>query len=151
MDNIVPLEAKTEECPFFFEFKKHEIVGHHPTMAILNYDPFPNAAMDDVVRTEIICTELVLRAKVKTKSGFPLRLGIAIEFEGHKFAVKKATGNINTDTGESVVEVEGPAFLSPCEPIKALAQLRSMFAATIQKQLGHYPAWPFLDAPGFAL
>ena len=41
------ISAETEERPRYFEFTKQMILGEHPTMAKLNYDPFPEAKMDD--------------------------------------------------------------------------------------------------------
>ena len=124
------LEAKTEERPFFFDFKKCDFVVHATTMANMNYDPFPNNGMEDFVRREIVCTELVLTAKLKSKDAFSIRPGMAIEYEGRKFVVQKVSEPIRGDAPEAsnVIEVEGSCLLSPCEPMKVLAQLRETYA-----------------------
>ena len=124
------LEAKIEERPLLFEYKKCDFVIHAVTMANLNYDPFPNNDLEDVVRREIVCTELVLTAKLRTKDGFSICPGETIEYEGHKFVVKKAGEPIHGGTHEEsdVIDVEGSCFLTPCEPMKVLAQLRETYA-----------------------
>jgi hypothetical protein len=124
------LEAKTEERPVHFEFKKCDFVTHAVLMANLNYDPFPNNGLEDVVRREIVCTELVLTAKIKSKDASSICPGTAIEYEGHKFVIKNASDPIPGDMpGEStVIVVEGSCFLTPCEPMKVLAQLRETYA-----------------------
>ena len=124
------LVAKTEERPFFFDFKKCDFVVHATTMANTNYDPFPDNDMEDFVRREIVCTELVLTAKLNSKDALPIRPGMAIEYEGHHFVVKKVSEPVRGETSEesTVIEVEGSCFLTPCEPMKVLAQLRETYA-----------------------
>ena len=124
------LEAKIEERPFLFEYKKCDFVIHAVTMANLNYDPFPNNDLEDVVRREIVCTELVLTAKLRTKDGLSICPGETIEYEGHKFVIKKASEPIHGGTreGSDVIDVEGSCSLTPCEPMKVLAQLRENYA-----------------------
>ena len=124
------LEARKVERPFSFEFKKADFVTHAVMMANLNYDPFPNNGLEDIVRREIICTELVLTAKIKSKDALSIRPGEAIEYEGRKFVVQKASEPIHSDTPEqsTVMSVEGSCFLTPCEPMKVLAQLRETYA-----------------------
>ena len=128
MQDVSILEATTEERPYFFDFKKSEIMGAHPSWAKLTYDPFPDASMDDVVRTEIISRELILKAKLEVKD-VEMRMkvrGMALQYEGHTFVVTKGHFSLNSP----VVEVEGSCFLTPCEPAKTLAMLRETLAAS---------------------
>jgi hypothetical protein len=130
MQGISILEATTEERPYFFDFKKHQVMGDHPTWAKLTYDPFPNASMEDVVRTEIISTELILTAKLEVKdSAIDIRPGTLLPYKGHTFSVTESSYNF----GSPIVEVEGSCFLTPCEPTEALARLRAMLAASNPK------------------
>jgi len=129
-NNYTLLEAKTEERPFFFDFKKCDFVTHAVMMANLNYDPFPDNGMEDIVRREFICTELVLTARVKGHDAFSVRPGAAIEYEGHRFVILNAreTKHGGTPEDSTFFEVEGSCFLTPCEPMKVLAQLRETYA-----------------------
>lgn len=128
-EGISIISAKTEERPRYFEFKKSHFIGAHPTMATLDYDPFPEAKSGDVVRREIIGRELVLVAKLKAPPS-AIRLGIALELDGHRFALKAVTEHIDVEGGESIFEVEGIEPLTPCEePLEVLARLRRAFAA----------------------
>jgi hypothetical protein len=132
MQGISIIEAKTEERPYFFDFKKYEIMGDHPTWAKLTYDPYPDASMEDVVRTEIISTEKILTAKLEIKdveTKTKMRSGIALDYQGNKYAVRKSSWSLNSP----VVEVEGSCFLTPCEPMEVLARLRKMLAASNPK------------------
>jgi hypothetical protein len=132
MQGISIIEAKTEERPYFFDFKKYEIMGDHPTWAKVTYDPYPDSSMEDVVRSEIISRELVLTAKLKVEdveSRMGIRPGIALEYQGNKFAVKESHFSL----GSPIVEIEGSCFLTPCEPTEALARLREMLAASNPK------------------
>jgi len=123
------LQPKIEERPFFFEFKKCDFVTHAVMMANLDYDPFPNHGMEDIVRREFVCTELVLTANLQGKDALSIRPGAAIEYEGHRFVIMNASGTKHGNTPEeSSVSVEGSCFLSPCEPMKVLAQLRETYA-----------------------
>jgi hypothetical protein len=129
MSSITILEAKTEERPYFFDFKKYEIMGHHPTWAKLTYDPYPDAQADDVVRREIISREKVLKAKLEIKdleTKMKMRPGTALEYGGDKFAITNS--RISFDS--PIVEVEGQCFLTPCEPMAVLAKLRESLAAS---------------------
>jgi len=119
--------AKTEQRPYYHDFIKNDFMGHCPTMASLDYDPFPDKKLDEVVRTEIICQQLVLNAKLEGEVD-DLRPGIALNFEGRSFAIAKATIQINTEGGDSKSEIEAITFLTPCEPIKVLAQLREHYS-----------------------
>lgn len=58
-------EPKIEEVPRFFKFEKQHFTSQHPSYANLNYDPFPDKKYDDIVRTEIVGRDLVIRAKLK--------------------------------------------------------------------------------------
>jgi len=130
MQGFSILEATTEERPYFFDFKKNQIMGDHPTWAKLTYDPFPNASMEDVVRTEIISTELILTAKLEVKdSAIDIHPGTSIPYQGHEFSVKESSFTF----GSPIVEVEASYFLTPCEPAEALAKLRAMLAASNPK------------------
>ena len=124
MQKVTVVEARTEERPFFYEFKKWEVVGQHPTMANLNYDPFPDKQSEDVVRREILCTELVLYAKLQGEDVFHYRPGVAVTISGHTFAIKEAEIDISNNT----CEIEGSEFQSECEPSKVLAQIRKTLA-----------------------
>ncbi|HEX3889206.1 MAG TPA: hypothetical protein VHX90_00020 [Verrucomicrobiae bacterium] len=113
------LEPKTEERPHYYEFKKCEIMADHPTMAKLNYDPFPDAKMEDVVRTEIISRELILTAKLEIAgSESPSVRGKSIEYNGNKFLITTCRWSLKSP----IVEFEGKCFLTRCEPMKVLAQ-----------------------------
>jgi hypothetical protein len=123
------LEARTEERPVYFDFKKCDFVTHAVSMANLNYDPFPNNGLDDFVRRELVCEELVLTCKIKSDQPFRIRPGETIDYEGHKFAITKSKPveeEISKESG--LVEVEGSCFLTPCEPMKVLARLRVEYA-----------------------
>lgn len=96
-------------------------------MANLEYDPFPDKQPNDVVRTEIICQQLFLKATLEGDV-VDIRPGIALNFEGHSFAITEATIQINTQGGDSKSEIEGMAFLTPCEPITVLTQLREHYS-----------------------
>jgi hypothetical protein len=125
---ITFLAATTEEVPHYFEFKKVDIMGYHPTMANLNYDPFPNANDNDTVRKEIIARKLVLRARLKAPAGF-ITMADRIEYEGHSFLLNSIQENCGEET--DVFEIEGFTFLTPCDPMQALARLRTMWAEAI--------------------
>lgn len=124
---IIILEARTEELPHYFEFKKSQIVGYHETLANLNYDPFPNAKSDDTVRTEIIARKLVLHARIKAPPG-SITMANPFEYQGQSFILDKIKENWGEELDE--YEVEGFAFLTPCDPAQTLAQLRKMLAAS---------------------
>jgi hypothetical protein len=130
MEGISILEAKTEERPYFYEFPKYMIMGDHPTWAILTYDPYPNAGMNDVVRREILGRELVLTAKLKLENrAVDIHPGIALEYQGHEFTVKESVEHLQDD----IVEVIGSHFLSLIEPVEAIAKLREILAASNPK------------------
>jgi len=137
---ITVLEAKTEEQPYFYEFKKYEVVGHHPTMANLNYDPFPEANMGDVVRREIIGRQSILHAKLKCDDGvqaMQIRPGYAVEYQGHKFAVESSEIDFESDsqscTAGARIDVVASEFLTEIEPMKVLARLREMWSTSNSK------------------
>ena len=121
------LDARTEERPVYFDFKKCDFVTHAVTMANLNYDPFPNSRMDDFVRRELICRELVLICKIKSNQ--PIRPRETVDYQGHEFVITRSEP-IQEDRAEhsTLFEVEGSCFLSPYEPMKVLAQLRGEYA-----------------------
>ena len=125
---------------YFFEFEKHEAIGEHPTMAKLTYDPFPDAKMEDVVRREIIGRKLVLYVKLESDdflSATQIRPGNALDYQGHKFAVESSVINSkpNPDgaTVGAIVDVVGSEFLTEIEPMKVLAKLREIWAASNPK------------------
>ena len=123
------LEARIEERPVYFEFKKCDFVTHAVSMANLNYDPFPNNDLDDFVRREMVCNELILICKIKSDQPFRICAGETIDYEGHKFAITKSKPIERETSKESgLVEVEGSCFLTPCEPMKVLARLREEYA-----------------------
>jgi hypothetical protein len=129
MANIEVISERTEERPFYHEFTKNDIVGFCPTMANLDYDPFPNNKLDDVVRKEIISRELLWYAKLKGDV-LPIRPGVVFERDGHRFAIIEAKINLTGRTSD----VEGSEFLTPCEPIKVLERLRKFFAENRPQQ-----------------
>lgn len=98
-------------------------------MANLTYDPFPNAKNDDVVRTEIIARELVLHAKLKGPFD-SIKLGTALNYQWYDFGLVEVTEQINTESDECLFEVEGVAFLTPCDPLRTLSLLRDALAAS---------------------
>ena len=121
------LEARTEERPVYFDFKKCDFVTHAVTMANLNYDPFPNNGMDDFVRRELVCRELVLTCKIESNQ--PIRPRQTVDYQGHEFVISRSQP-IRGDASDQamVFEVEGSCFLTPYEPMKVLAQLRDEYA-----------------------
>jgi hypothetical protein len=125
-NTLTILDARTEEVPHYFDFKKSDIMGHHPTMANLNYDPFPNAKNDDTVRTEIIARKLVLRAKLKAPAG-SITMANSLEYQGHSFILDRIQKQWREQS--ELCEIEGFAFLTPCDPMQALAKLRTTLAA----------------------
>ena len=126
-ENASILTAETTERAVYFDFTKNDIVGYHPTMANLNYDPFPTAKNDEVVRREIIGRELVLFAKIKGPAD-SLRPGVALAHKGHKFDLKKVQEQIDTTSDQSTFEVEGSQPLPLLDAMSVLAKLRRMFA-----------------------
>ena len=123
------LEARTEERPVYFDFKKCDFVTHAVSMANLNGDPFPNNGLDDFVRREPICNELVLACKIKCDQPFRIRPGETVDYEGHKFTITKSKPVEGETSKESCLdEVEGSCFMNPCEPMKVLARLRKEYA-----------------------
>jgi hypothetical protein len=121
------VQARTEERPYFHEFRKYDFMGEGPTMPKLKYDPFPNAALNDVVRTEIIATELVLIAVIKGPLNC-LKMGMALKYGKHNFGLKKIT--MKFGDGGCIFDIEGSTFLTPCEPLKTLAKLRQTYLET---------------------
>ena len=123
MSKIEVISANTEERPHYVEFTKGDFVGFNPTMVNLDYDPFPTNNLNDVVRTEIIARELVLHAKLKGDV-LEIRPGVAVSIEGRNFPVTRSEMQIDTQGENSTADIEGVAFLTPCDPLKVLAQLR---------------------------
>lgn len=124
MANIEFLSAKVEEHPQYYDFTKNELLGDCPGMVKLNYDPFPDKQLTDVVRREIIARKLVLQAKLKGDV-FDIRPGVAVPYEGRSFAVISS----NIKFGDSTADIEAEVFLTPPEPMKSLAALRESLAA----------------------
>lgn len=127
MGNIEIVSESVEEQPHYFDFIKNDFIGTCPGMATLNYDPFPDKQIKDVVRTEIIARKLVLHVRLKGDV-LHIRPGIVLKHKGHDFAVKKSVIHIDTKGDNSIADVEGEAFLAPPEPMKILAQLRQALA-----------------------
>lgn len=126
MGKLELVSARTEERPQFFEFTKNDFMGECPGMVKLDHDPFPDEKPHEVVRTEIVARKLVLHAKVKGDV-LGMRPGMALSFEGRKFAVTSIEIQIDTEGDDSIAEVEGEVFLSQLEPRKVLAQLRRAY------------------------
>jgi hypothetical protein len=128
------IKAQTEERPYFFDFKKYEVVGPHPTMDNLTYDPFPNAKMDDVVRSEILGRELMLYATLEFDDKIEateIRPGMAVNYGENQFAV--TSSEIRFTESGATVEMEGSKFLSEIDPVKVLARWRKALAARTPK------------------
>ncbi len=121
------LEARTEERPVYFDFKKCDFMTHAVTMANLTYDPFPNRGMDDFVRREMVCKEVVLTCMMKSNQ--PICARETVNYQRHQFVITRSRP-IQGDTAQqsTLFEVEGSCFLSPYEPMKVLAQLRAEYA-----------------------
>jgi hypothetical protein len=127
------ISAKTEEKPHYFNITKGHIVGAqiggpHPGYPELKYDPFPNAQVDDIVRTEIIGRKLILTAQLRGPSDSQL-MGHAIEYQGHKFAVKNLVKHFDGPPDDRLFEVEGEAFTVLIEPVEAIKRTMRMLAA----------------------
>ena len=121
------LEARTEEHPVYFDFKKCDFVTHALTMANLSHDPFPNSGLDDFVRRELVCKELVLTCKIKSDQQTPPQA--IIDYQGHEFVITRSQPIQEAGAEDSTLfEVEGSCFLSPNEPMKVLARLRDEYA-----------------------
>jgi hypothetical protein len=127
MSKIEIISESVEECPHYHDFIKSDFVGICSGMATLNYDPFPDKQLNDVVRTEIVARKLVLHVKLKGDV-FHIGPGVAFKHKNHNFAVTISDVSIDAESGNSIADVEGEAFLSRPEPIKVLAQLREALA-----------------------
>lgn len=129
MAEIAVIKKTVEEVPHFFDFTKNDFVGDCPGMAKLDYDPFQDKQPEDVVRTEIIARKLILHAQLKGEAAINVRPGVCIKVDGHDFAVSESNIHIDTENEQdSTAEVQGEAFLTNPEPLKALAQLRKSMA-----------------------
>jgi hypothetical protein len=130
MAKVEMVSAKVEEAPEYFDFTKNDLVGDCPGMAKLDYDPFPDKALGDVVRREIIARKLVLRATIKGdfEGVNAIRPGAAVTHEGRAFAILRSQMKVNTAGNTATADIEGQAFLTRAEPLKALAALRECFA-----------------------
>lgn len=117
------IRAETEERPRYFNFTKQMFLGWHPTMPNLNYDPFPDAEMDDIVRTEIIGRELFLEATIQGDDGL-LGPGMAVRHEGRDFAIISA----ETNFGTGITKIEASVFLQLNEPVAILTKLREIYS-----------------------
>ena len=128
MDKLEIISRTIEECPHYFDFRKQDFTGPHPTMANLDYDPFPEKGANDVVRTEIVARKLVLHATLKGDV-LGIRHGVNISVDGHDFAVTGVKMKIDTAVeSNSTADVEGEVFLAAPDPLSVLAQLRRSLA-----------------------
>lgn len=121
-------KPEIEEVPRFFDFKKRDFTKPFPQMENLNYDPFPNSKDDDIVRSEIIARDLVLRAKLKG-SADALNLGIALEYDGNKYALTEIRRQYSGN-GECIFDIIGVAKTVGEEPMAVLSRLRWAMSAT---------------------
>jgi len=121
-------KPEIEEAARLHDFKKRDFTKPFPQMADLNYDPFPDAKDDDIVRTEIIARDFVLRAKLKG-SADALNLGKAIEYDGNKYQLTEIDEEFSGN-GECIFDVTGVAKVAGEEPPAVLARLRSAMAAS---------------------
>src|SRR6266496_3755509 len=126
-NKVTILDASTEEVPHYFDFRKADIMGRHPTMANLNYDPFPNAKNNDIVRTEVIARKLLLRANLKAPAG-SITMADRFDYQGHSFILDKIKEHLEEEPAQ--YEIEGFVFLTPCDPMQVLARLRKTLAAS---------------------
>lgn len=125
--DIVLFSYQTEEHDRYFEVRKNDIMGFHPTMANLDHDPFPNAKNDDIVRTTFMGRESVLYAKLKAPVD-AIRLGVALEVDGHKFALTQVNEYSEPDGDQAIFDVEGSEWLTYIEPLRILAEIRNELA-----------------------
>jgi hypothetical protein len=121
------LSFKIEERDRVFEVQKHDIIGFHPSMVNLDYDPFPSAQFDEVVARVPMGRELVLYAKLKGPVG-SVRLGIVLVLAGHKFAPTHFTEHFHMEKDESEFDVEATEWLTYTEPLKIIAEMRRKLA-----------------------
>jgi hypothetical protein len=121
---IEVVKERTKEQPFYSEIKKYEIVAPWQGMPDVTYDPFPDAQMEDVVRREIICRELLWFATLKGDDIAQVNPSIMFVRGDKKFTVTSA--EIRFDEG--TCEVEGSMFLSKCEPRELIKRLRGIYA-----------------------
>jgi len=117
----------TEERDREFEVQKHDLVGFHPSMVNLDYDPFPRAGLDEVVARAPMGRELILHAKLKGPVG-SVSLGMLLAVAGHKFAPTRVTEHIDTKKDECEFDVEAAEWLAYTEPLKIIAELRRKLA-----------------------
>lgn len=123
--DMLLLSYQTEEHDRYFKARKSDVMGFHPTMANLDHDPFPHANNDDIVATAFMGRESVLSAKLKAPVD-AIKLGIALEFDGHKYALTHINGRIEGD--EALFDVEGSEWLTLIEPIQIVANIRKHLA-----------------------
>jgi hypothetical protein len=121
-------KPEIEEVPRFFDFQKRHFTSPSPQMANLNYDPFPDAKDDDIVRTEIIARDFVLRAKLKG-SADALNMGMALDYDGKNYALTEIQEEYSGN-GECIFDVTGIAKVTGEEPMTVLTRLRSVMAAS---------------------
>jgi hypothetical protein len=118
---------KTEEVDREFEIQKHDIVGFHPSMVNLDYDPFPTARLDEVVDRVPMGRELILHAKLKGPVG-SISLGMLLAVGGHKFAPTRFTEHFDMKKDDSEFDVEATEWLAYTEPFQLIAELRRRLA-----------------------
>jgi hypothetical protein len=125
--NILLLSYQVEEHERFFEVRKKDIIEIHPTMVNLDYDPFPNAEKDDIIRSAFMGRESVLYAKLQS-TGVNIKPGVALELNGHKFALTKVNEHPETDGDKSIFDVEGSEYRNFFEPPQIVADMRKELA-----------------------
>jgi hypothetical protein len=122
------LSARTKERPLYFDFTKQDIVGNHPSLPALSYDPFPEFKNTDVVRREIVGRELVLYAKIRGPHDC-LQQGMRLDFGGRAFLLTEFAAAVDTKGDETLFEVEGSCHLQTTPPMDVLKRLRGVLSA----------------------
>jgi hypothetical protein len=121
--NFEILRISTREQERYFDVLKNDIIGFHPSMTNLDYDPFPNALHSDVVDRVPMGRELLLEASVKAPAG-SFHMGTSIQHAGHVFALTAVNEKFDTEGEHSSFDVEGVAWLSYTEPLKIISDIR---------------------------
>ena len=121
------ISYRTEEHDRYFDVQKHDVLGFHPDMVDLLFDPFPDAKSDDVVHKALMGRELVIFARFKA-SPDAIHLGMAIELNGHKFAVNQVKLHYEAESDQGTFDVEASEWMSYIEPVKLIANLRKHLA-----------------------
>ena len=126
--NVVVLNYQLIEHDNYYDVRKCEVMGFHPEMTNLDYDPFPEAKNGDVVLRALMSRDLLLYAKLEAPVSLDLNLSTCLELDGHRFFIDKISMRINTDSDQALFDVEGSERKIYREPIKILAEFRKELA-----------------------